>query len=588
MSTSSAYQYRVGGHLPINAPSYVVRAADQHLYAGLKAGELCYVLNSRQMGKTSLRFRTMHLLQQDGIACVAIDLQGIGSRNITPQQWYAGLVKRIVQGLNLSSQIDVRAWWQEREILSPVQRFSEFIEVVLPRFIDQQIVIFVDEIDSILSLEFDTDDFFAAIRACSEFKQINFALFGVATPSDLIKSGRRSPFNIGKAIELQGFQPTEIQPLVNGLRDKANRPEIVLAAILDWTGGQPFLTQKLCKLIQELDTALPSNYETEFIESLVRSKVIVNWEAQDEPEHLKTIRNYLIRSDQQHTSTHNTRQVLSFYQKILENGSILVDDSPAQIDLRLSGIVVKKYDRLEICNRIYTQIFDQLWLDRVLVGFRPYNEALAAWLASDRQDNSRLLGGHALQTAQKWAEGKTLGAKDLDFLATSRKIARKSQQKQLVRKIITVVAVLLTIAAAAIATQFYASNNSQPNVVRSPLNRREKVQEMLLSSKSRRLSRDYLGSLLYGVKAAQELEQISGGKPHLLVLVSKNLQQGLQKLGQPTRSPKAQAKLSGQSTEDLQILLRQSCQELQIYLKTNGELSPADRQVCDAYKSNQP
>jgi AAA-like domain len=570
-TSSSAYQYRVGGHLPINSPSYVIRSADRQVYTSLKAGELCYVLNSRQMGKTSLRFRTMHLLQQDGIACVAIDLQGIGSRNITPQQWYAGVIKRIVQGLNLATQIDLRSWWQEREILSPVQRFSEFVEVVLPQFIDRQIVIFIDEIDSILSLEFDTDDFFAAIRACSEFKQITFALFGVATPSDLIKDGRRSPFNIGQAIELQGFQLDEIQPLINGLIDKANRPEIVLAAILDWTGGQPFLTQKLCKLIQELDTPLPSNYEPEFIESLVRSKVITNWEAQDEPEHLKTIRNYLVRSDQQ-----NTRQVLSAYQKILTQGFLAVSDSPVQIDLRLSGIVVKKSDRLEICNRIYTQIFDQQWLDRILGGFRPYGEALAAWLDSDRRDSSRLLGGDALENAQKWAQGKTLGVNDLDFLAASRQVTKKSRRQRLSKKVIAFLGLSLAVSAAILAITIFTSSTTRRDPLPVAKNWRTEVQLLLLSSRSRRLSQDHWGSLLDGVKAAQRLQQVNGERPHVLSLVVKNLQQGLHKVGRVNK------------TENLPMLLRQSCKELQEYLKTNPELSPTDRQICVKHSSDQP
>jgi hypothetical protein len=397
MTAQSSYQYRVGGHLPVDSPSYVVRAADRQLYQGLIAGELCYVLNSRQMGKTSLRFRTMNLLQAADIACVAIDLQAIGSRNITVQQWYAGLVKRLVQGFRLTEQFDFRAWWQEQDLLSPVQRWCEFVEVHLPQLIDRPIVIFIDEIDSTLSLEFDTDDFFAAIRACNERENLTFALFGVATPADLIKDSKRSPFNVGRGIDLRGFQAAEAHVLVTGLQDRAAHPDLVLQAILNWTGGQPFLTQKLCMLVQGFTAPILAGDEEREIENLVRSKIISDWETQDEPEHLKTIHNRLLRSD-----LPNAHQLLGLYQKVLNSGHVLVDENPAQLELRLSGVVVKEHDRLQIHNPIYAQVFDRHWLERVLAGRRPYREALNAWIATDRQDESRLLRGKALQDLVEW------------------------------------------------------------------------------------------------------------------------------------------------------------------------------------------
>lgn len=81
--SSSLSIYQTGGSLPINAPTYVKRQADEDLYGWLKNGEFCYVLNSRQMGKSSLRVRIMAKLQQEGIACAALDLTEIGSSDIT-------------------------------------------------------------------------------------------------------------------------------------------------------------------------------------------------------------------------------------------------------------------------------------------------------------------------------------------------------------------------------------------------------------------------------------------------------------------------------------------------------------------------
>jgi hypothetical protein len=134
------------------------------------------------------------------------------------------------------------------------------VREVLLAGVEREIVVFIDEIDSVLGLPFRADDFFAGIRELynrrvdePSYERLTFALLGVCAPQDLIQDKRRTPFNIGEAIELSGFSEDEAIGLAEGLPGGVE----MLRSISAWTGGPPFLTQRVCRIVGEMRPPSP-------------------------------------------------------------------------------------------------------------------------------------------------------------------------------------------------------------------------------------------------------------------------------------------------------------------------------------------
>lgn len=357
MNDSQRPFFVAGGTLGADAVCYVERRADRELYEGIMAGEFCYVLTARQMGKSSLMMRVGARLERDGNKVAHLDLTALG-QNLSPEQWYGGLLLQLGQRLDLEQQL--LDSWQARRYGGSLQNWIRTVYEVVLRAYHQRVVIFVDEIDMVRSLPFAADEFFAGIRECynrrsasSSTARLCFSLLGVASPSDLVRDPRMTPFNIGRRIDLYDFTETEAQPLEKGLGHARKSSAALLQRILYWTHGHPYLTQRFC-----LEAAGNHQFQNTREVDRLCVELFLLPEAQERDHNLIFVRDCMLRSDG------DLAGLLDLYRKVC-SGKRVRDDgsSPLAGRLQLVGITRSEAGNLKIRNRIYGRVFTRRWIN---------------------------------------------------------------------------------------------------------------------------------------------------------------------------------------------------------------------------------
>jgi len=368
--------FQTSGTLKADAPSYIERSADRELYECVLAGSYAYVLTPRQMGKSSLMTRTAARLRVEGVHVAVLDLTGIGgdARSMTADEWYFGLANKMLRELVIS--FPLTAWWKDQILLPPLNRLMNFFQDVVLKQLEGNIVVFVDEIDTTIKLPF-SDDFFASIRFCFNeranqdiFDRVCFVLLGVASPADLIRDPTRTPFNIGQRIDLTDFDVIEAKHFICGFHEDSGIAERLLQRILYWTGGHPYLTQKVCVLTQI--GAVNETPETR-VDRVVKAEFLGVGQRTKE-DNLKLINNRIAEAEEYHS------ELLKIYAKV-RKGKRVQDQpqSPIHSTIKLSGLVkTDQLGRLKVRNEIYKQVFDARWINQLTPSHWPQRLAVAS------------------------------------------------------------------------------------------------------------------------------------------------------------------------------------------------------------------
>ena len=214
------------------------------------------LLGSRQTGKTTLLYQMRARLRQYGIGVALIDLTLLD--NQPEDQLYAFIASEMRTEL---APIFPRGT-VPKDLIRPTNSitFRQFLFDVARQAQTPRIVILLDEVETIR--ESVATPFFGTIRHVfssrrkeedAAFEKYFVVLSGAHELQRLAAEDRNSPLhNITDRIYLKDFDVAGVQTLVaNFARLNIAAPRETAQLIFDHTAGHPYLTQKMCQVIEQ-------------------------------------------------------------------------------------------------------------------------------------------------------------------------------------------------------------------------------------------------------------------------------------------------------------------------------------------------
>lgn len=238
------------GTMDPDSAFYVERPSDALARATIThPGVTITIKGPRQMGKSSLLYRTLQAATGLGKRTVLLDFQLVDQAALADAD---GFMRQFCAWLTheLGLEDRVAATW--RLPLGPSQRGTTYLKKELLPQVGGPLVLAMDEVDRLFDTPF-RSDFFGMLRSWHNsrqtgavWKNLDLVLVTSTEPYQFVANLNQSPFNVGCVIELEDFTRAEVDDL-NARHGRDGRPPFApaeLDRLLALVGGQPYLVRR--------------------------------------------------------------------------------------------------------------------------------------------------------------------------------------------------------------------------------------------------------------------------------------------------------------------------------------------------------